>query len=152
MTFLVPSFPVLTSAEANIAEMFSAMAHVMLESYAGHPTVFAEAMAFFEQLSLNQDLLPPPAICIRPSEDYLTCCMPVLLEGLTPDYPNILADKRWLRCRGVLSSIRGERVAVCCAKVLSLNHTILPGRYERRSCCNSFLPARGSVWASSVRR
>lgn len=129
MTFLVPSLPLLTSYEPGIGERFSAMAQMMLEAFRTHPVVFTEGMAFFEQLSLHTSILPPPAVFLLPSEDYLTSCLPYLLQALTPDYPGLLAESSWLCSNGILSSARGARVAVLSAKLLAINGVLIPGRY-----------------------
>jgi len=130
MTFLVTALPLLSTSERGIAERLSAMAQMMLESFRVHPVVFAEAMAFFEQLALHRSLLPPPASFLRPSEDYLTSCVPYLLQALTPAHPTPLAEVSWLYGQGILSSIRGARVAVLSAKLLAVNGVLVPGRYE----------------------
>lgn len=129
MSFMVPSLHLLASYEPDAGERLSAMGQMMLEAFGDHPVVFTEAMAFFEQLSLHTSLLPHPAAFLRPSEDYLTSCLPYLFQALTPDHPVLLADRNWLSRPGILSSIRGSRVAVLSAKLLAVNGVLVPGRY-----------------------
>ena len=130
MTFMVPSLHLLVSYKPGAGERLSAMAQMMLEAFGDHPVVFTEAMAFFEQLALHRSLLlPPPASFLHPSEDYLTACLPYLFQALTPDDPVLLADRTWLSRAGILSSVRGARVAVLSAKLLAINGVLVPGRY-----------------------
>lgn len=84
MAFLVPYLSFLTAESPQICRQFSEFASIAIETHGSHPTVFVEAMSFFRALALNQNLLPPPATHVLPTENPLESCIPAILQSFSP--------------------------------------------------------------------
>jgi hypothetical protein len=85
MTFLLPSLHHLGSFDSGIAARFSKMATLIIECSGSHPMVDIEALAFYEVLSKHRQLLPPHSGGLKYDENPLLCCIPFLMNNLTPD-------------------------------------------------------------------
>ena len=85
MTFLVPSLHHLEEFDSGIARRFSTMAVIITECHGDHPVVQLEALAFFELLAGNQDLLPAHGGGLKYDEHPILSCIPSLMANITPD-------------------------------------------------------------------
>jgi hypothetical protein len=85
MTFLIPSLHHLEEFDSGIARRFSTMAVIITECHGDHPVVQLEALAFFELLAGNQDLLPAHGGGLNYDEHPILSCIPSLMANITPD-------------------------------------------------------------------
>jgi hypothetical protein len=125
MTFLVPSLHHTASFDSYAASRFCMMASVILECYGSHPAVAAEAMAFFEVMSLHQQLLPAPSDKILYSDNMILSFVPFVIEGLTPERPSVHATISWDAPAGCHKSFMGQLAFLRLTKRISRSHVLL---------------------------
>jgi len=109
MTFLTPLLHHLEDHDARIARRFSTMAMVMIECYGDHTVVQLEALAFFEVLAANQDLIAAHGSEIKYDEHPILSCIPYLMANITPDRSIVLS-------RGISDIPQGCHSSLICLR------------------------------------
>lgn len=84
MTFLMPSLHHITSVDATVPLRFSQMVSTISAIAGAHPTVALEASAFYEVAAKSQHIFPSYLNEIKYTEHPVLCCIPFLIEQLTP--------------------------------------------------------------------
>lgn len=118
MALLVPSLHHIHFENPGVAARFSCMATLILESTGSHPVVAVECMAFFELLSNNRHLLPPPSPKMANTDNPIISCIPFVKESLKPRYPGLFAVPEWLDMGGCLPSTRGSQAILRALKAM----------------------------------
>jgi len=119
MTFLIPSLHHLEDFDFEIARRFSTMAVIIMECRGDHPVVQFEALAFFEVLADNQDLLPVHDVGLKYDENPILSCIPSLLANITPDRLLVLPRGTQDIPQGCHSSFMCLRATIRVLQVLS---------------------------------
>ncbi|GKY98505.1 hypothetical protein MPSEU_000807600 [Mayamaea pseudoterrestris] len=113
MTRITPHLRNLKHENADLADRFSVMATLIMESLSSHPAVALDGLAFFEALAANRDCLSPPSTKLPYFENALLSCLPFTLNAKVSEA--VFAGNEYL------SSVRSVRASVQVMQRLGLS-------------------------------
>ena len=125
MTFLTPKLSQLDGVDEGVALRFARMSSLAVECLGSHPTVRLEAMAFHEVLSQHQHLLPAHEGGLKYDEHAVLCCIPMLMESISPRAFVVHVDMNPSRPRAGMASRKSLRAAVKVVRFLSVSNILV---------------------------
>ena len=125
MTFLTPKLCHMDGVDERVALRFARMSSLAVECFGSHPTVRLEAMAFHEVLSQHQHLLPAHEGGVKYEEHAVLCCIPMLMESISPRKFVIHLDMNPSSPRAGMVSRKSLRAAVKVVRFLSISNILV---------------------------